>query len=86
MAWNGCATMTATRRIPVLRSNASIRQIDVDKAGNLSLHVAAAISTPLGHRDIPLDYDHLETLRDEYSSADTTVDMTLFAGQIVHTK
>ena len=41
---------------------------DVDQAGNLSLHVATAISTPFGHRDIPLDYDHLEALRDEYAS------------------
>ena len=41
---------------------------DMDQAGNLSLHVAAAISTPFGHRDIPLDYDHLEALRDEYAS------------------
>lgn len=41
---------------------------DVDQAGNLSLHVAAAISTPFGHRDIPLDYDYLEDLRDEYAS------------------
>ena len=41
---------------------------DVDQDGNLNLHLAAAISTPFGHRDIPLDYDHLEALRDEYAS------------------
>jgi len=37
---------------------------DIDHAGALSLHVAAAISTPYGHRTTPLDYDLIEALRD----------------------
>lgn len=38
----------------------------VDQAGALKLHVAAAISTPYGHRTTPLDYAHIERLRDQY--------------------
>ena len=53
----------ADASVPLLKA---YRQ--VDQAGNLSLHVAAAISTPFGRRDTPLDYDLLETLRDEYAS------------------
>ena len=41
---------------------------DVDRAGKLSLHLAASISTPYGARDTPLDYDHIEALRDQYAS------------------
>ena len=41
---------------------------DVDRAGNLSLHLAASITTPYGARDTPLDYDHIEALRDQYAS------------------
>lgn len=41
---------------------------DVDQAGNLSLHVAASITTPFGHREIPLEYGQLEHLRDAYAS------------------
>jgi predicted amidohydrolase YtcJ len=41
---------------------------NVDQNGNLSLHVAAAITTPFGHREVPLDYNELETLRDTYAS------------------
>ncbi len=41
---------------------------DVDQCGALSLHVAAAISTPYGHRETPLDYDLTEALRDRYAS------------------
>ncbi len=41
---------------------------DVDQAGNLSLHVAASITTPYGHRETPLDYDRIEELRDKFKS------------------
>jgi predicted amidohydrolase YtcJ len=41
---------------------------DADRAGALSLHVAASISTPYGTRDTPLDYDRIEALRDRYAS------------------
>ena len=41
---------------------------DTDQAGNLSLHMAASITTPYGARDTPLDYDHIEALRDQYAS------------------
>jgi len=39
-----------------------------DHAGTLTVHVAASISTPYGHRDSPLDYDRIEALRDRYAS------------------
>lgn len=39
-----------------------------DEAGDLKLYVATAISTPYGHRTSPLDYAHLEHLRDRYRS------------------
>lgn len=41
---------------------------EADRAGALSLYVAASISTPYGHRETPLDYAHLEALRDRYRS------------------
>jgi predicted amidohydrolase YtcJ len=41
---------------------------DIDQRGLLSLHVAAAISTPYGRRMTPLDYDHIEALRERYAS------------------
>ena len=41
---------------------------DADREGELSLHVAAAISTPYGGRATPLDYGELEGLRDGYAS------------------
>ena len=53
----------ADASIPLLRAYHA-----VDQAGKLSLHLAAAISTPYGHRDTPLDYDELEALRDQYAS------------------
>ena len=31
-------------------------------------HMAASISTPYGARNTPLDYDHIEVLRDQYAS------------------
>ncbi len=40
----------------------------VDRGGALSLRVAASISTPYGHREKPLNYAHLEALRDRYAS------------------
>lgn len=42
---------------------------ETDRAGALSLYVAASISTPYGHRDTPLDIDAVEALRDRYASA-----------------
>lgn len=53
----------AIARDPILKA-----YHDVDQAGDLSIHVAAAISTPYGHRVVPLDYDRLETLRDKFAS------------------
>ncbi|WP_417624253.1 amidohydrolase [Paremcibacter congregatus] len=53
----------AISRDPILKA-----YHDVDKAGDLSIHVAAAISTPYGHREVPLDYDRLESLRDTFAS------------------
>lgn len=41
---------------------------DADRAGELDLYVAAAISTPYGHRESPLDYAVIERLRDAYAS------------------
>ena len=41
---------------------------DTDQAGMLSLHLAASITTPYGARETPLDYDHIEALRDQYVS------------------
>ncbi|MGR8919368.1 MAG: amidohydrolase [Gammaproteobacteria bacterium] len=41
---------------------------DADAAGELSLYVAASISTPYGERDTPLDYAQIESLRDRYAS------------------
>lgn len=41
---------------------------DADQAGEMSLRVVASISTPYGHRETPLDYDHIESLRDRYAS------------------
>jgi len=41
---------------------------EVDRDGKLSLHVAASITTPFGHREQPLDYDHLEKTRDAFAS------------------
>jgi predicted amidohydrolase YtcJ len=42
---------------------------EADVAGELTLHVIASISTPYGHREEPLDYEHIEALRDSYASA-----------------
>ncbi|WP_168190233.1 amidohydrolase [Luteithermobacter gelatinilyticus] len=53
----------ANARDPILKAYQA-----VDQAGDLSLHVAASISTPYGHREVPLDYDRIETLRDQYAS------------------
>jgi len=41
---------------------------DVDRTGALTLHVAACITTPYGHRETPLDYDRIEALRDRFAS------------------
>ncbi|NOZ42635.1 MAG: amidohydrolase, partial [Alphaproteobacteria bacterium] len=41
---------------------------DVDQAGDLSLHIAACIATPYGHREKPLDYSRIERMRDKYAS------------------
>lgn len=40
----------------------------VDRAGGLTLHVAASLRTPYGARSTPLDYALLETQRDRYRS------------------
>ena len=40
----------------------------VDQEEKLSLHLATAITTPYGRRDTPLDYEYIETLRDQYVS------------------
>lgn len=53
----------AISRAPILKAYHA-----VDQAGDLSIHVAAAISTPYGHREVPLDYDRLEKLRDQFAS------------------
>ena len=53
----------AIARDPILKA-----YHDVDQAGDLTIHVAATISTPYGHREVPLDYDRLEMLRDKFSS------------------
>ncbi|NOZ66404.1 MAG: amidohydrolase, partial [Alphaproteobacteria bacterium] len=53
----------AIARDPILKA-----YHDVDQTGDLTIHVAAAISTPYGHREVPLDYDRLETLRDKFAS------------------
>lgn len=53
----------AIARDPILKA-----YHDVDQAGDLSIYVAAAISTPYGHREVPLDYDRIERLRDKFAS------------------
>lgn len=40
---------------------------EVDSEGALSLKVAACLTTPYGHREEPLDYEHYERWRDEYA-------------------
>lgn len=41
---------------------------EADRAGELTLYVAASISTPFGRRNTPLDYTRIEALRDTYAS------------------
>ncbi|PCI34257.1 MAG: amidohydrolase 3 [Alphaproteobacteria bacterium] len=53
----------AIARDPILKA-----YHDADLAGDVTLHIAASISTPYGHRDQPLDYERLETLRDKFAS------------------
>jgi predicted amidohydrolase YtcJ len=40
----------------------------VAESGALKVHVVASISTPFGPRDGPLDYAHIEALRDRYGA------------------
>jgi predicted amidohydrolase YtcJ len=40
----------------------------IDSKEALQIHVVASISTPFGHRETPLDYDEIESLRDRYAS------------------
>ncbi len=53
----------AIARDPILKAYHA-----VDQAGELNIHVAAAISTPYGHREVPLDYERIVTLRDKFAS------------------
>ena len=40
-----------------------------DRDGELSVHIAAAIRTPYGRREAPLDYDDIDRIRDAHASA-----------------
>ncbi|MFC7050044.1 amidohydrolase [Emcibacter nanhaiensis] len=53
----------ANAREPILKA-----YHDVDQAGELNIRVAAAISTPYGHREVPLDYERISRLQKEYAS------------------
>ena len=53
----------AIARDPILKA-----YHDVDQAGGVTMHIAASISTPYGHREVPLDYERIEKLRDQYAS------------------
>lgn len=46
----------------------------LDKTGELSMYMAAAISTPYGHRDVALDYAALEATRSQYASPHVLTD------------
>jgi predicted amidohydrolase YtcJ len=51
----------------------AFKEVDSDGLG-LSLRIAASMTTPYGHREIPLNYLHYENWRDTYASkrVDTT--------------
>ncbi|NIB40547.1 amidohydrolase [Pseudomaricurvus alkylphenolicus] len=42
---------------------------ELDQRDELSIHMAAAIATPYGHRQQPLDYERIDRIRKQYASA-----------------
>lgn len=40
----------------------------LDQRGELNLHIATSIRAPDGHREVPLDYDRIDRLRERYKS------------------
>ncbi|WP_417318744.1 amidohydrolase [Emcibacter sp.] len=54
----------ANAREPILKAYKTI-----DQAGELTIRVAACISTPYGYREEPLDYERVSRLQKEYASS-----------------
>jgi len=46
----------------------------LDEMGGLTMNMAVAITTPYGHREVPLDYDLIEQYRQTYASTHVLTD------------
>ncbi|KAI9024837.1 amidohydrolase 3 [Hyaloraphidium curvatum] len=62
-AYGLCGLKDANVAEPLLKAYS-----DADRAGALTLRIAACLATPFGHRETPLDYAELERLRDAYKT------------------